>query len=67
MTPRHISDFHPGTRWAQFPELNMAIACTPDGRAWRVGGGDVVELTFPEPKRRKPRKGLNLPAIDTGD
>ena len=64
MTPRHISDFHPGTRWAQFP--GFAIACTPDGRAWRVGGGNVVELTFPEPKRRAKKAG-NPPNDSTGD
>ena len=62
MTPRHISDFHPGTRWAQFP--GFAIACTPEGRTYRVGPDGVQELTFPEPKRRKPR---NPPNDSTGD
>jgi hypothetical protein len=56
--PRHISDFHPATRWAQFP--GFAIACTPEGRTYRVGPEGVRELVFTESRP-------NPPATNTGD
>ena len=65
MTPKHVTDFPPDTRWVQFPDSAIAVV-SPD-HVYRVGPTGIIPLTFPEPKRRKPAKGLNLPATETGD
>ena len=65
MTPKHVTDFPPDTRWVQFPGSAVAVV-SPD-LAYRVDASGIHALVFREPPKRKPRKGLNLPAIDTGD
>ena len=65
MTPKHVTDFPPDTRWVQFP--GSAIAVVSPDKVYRVGPTGIIPLVFAEPKRRKPAKGLNLPAENTGD